>query len=94
MTKRSLKLLIILLTILLGALQWQWWGGQGSLLNNRALKQTLAVEREKTEALKKEQLRLTEEILDMKEGVGLLEELARDDLGLIKPGEIFVQIQK
>ena len=87
-------MMILLLLLMLGALQWQWWGGQGSLLNNRTLKQTLIVEREKTDLLKKEQLRLTEEIMDMKEGVALLEELARDDLGLIKQGEVFVQIQK
>jgi cell division protein FtsB len=32
------------------------------------------------------------EVRDLQEGLGMIEELARQDLGMVKPNEIFVQI--
>ena len=36
--------------------------------------------------------RLANEVRDLEEGLGMVEELARNDLGMVRPNEIFVQI--
>ena len=36
--------------------------------------------------------RLANEVRDLHEGLGMVEEMARQDLGMVRPNEIFVQI--
>jgi cell division protein FtsB len=38
--------------------------------------------------------RLESEVRDLKEGLDMVEEKARGELGMVKPNEIFVQIAK
>lgn len=38
--------------------------------------------------------RLAAEVKDLKEGLDMVEEKARQELGMVKPNEIFVQISK
>ena len=38
--------------------------------------------------------RLTSEVRDLKEGVEMVEERARMELGMVKPNEIFVNVSK
>ena len=35
---------------------------------------------------------MASEVRDLQEGLDMIEELARQDLGMVKPNEIFVQI--
>ena len=38
--------------------------------------------------------RLTSEVRDLKEGLEMVEEKARSELGMVKPNEIFVNVSK
>lgn len=81
----------LLITLLL-VLHVQLWFGRGSVPQVSRMKAELA----QIEAVNREaQLRndrLANEVRDLQEGLGMVEELARQDLGMVRPNEIFVQI--
>jgi cell division protein FtsB len=81
-----------LLIALLLVLHVQLWFGRGSVPQVSRMKAELA----QIEAVNREaQLRndrLANEVRDLQEGLGMVEELARQDLGMVRPNEIFVQI--
>jgi len=83
-----------LLVGLLVVLHVQLWSGRGSVSQVRDWRAEL----QKLEAanaetrLRNEQL--ANEVRDLQEGLDMVEELARHDLGMVKPNEIFVQIQR
>lgn len=73
------------------ALQVALWGENG-LLQLWDLSRSNAVERADTEELKARNYKFAREITDLKQGVDILEERAREDLGMVKPGETFFRI--
>ena len=81
-----------LLVALLLVLHAQLWFGRGSVPTVAGMKQELArLERSNREAtLRNDQL--ASEVRDLQEGLDMVEELARAELGMVKPNEIFVQI--
>ena len=87
-----MRLILIVLTALLVLIQYPLWLGKGGWLRvwdlNRQLDSALDKERE----LKARNDKLAGEVQDLKEGTGAVEERARYELGLVKEGEIFVQI--
>lgn len=85
-------LLLMLLLLLLGWLQYRLWIGQGSLQEVHQLR--LAVERQTVE-LTEQQARnrdLAAEVEDLREGKAAVEERGRSDLGMIRKGETFFLI--
>lgn len=83
-----------LLVGLLAVLHVQLWTGRGSLPQVREWRSELQqLEAANAEArLRNEQL--ANEVRNLQEGLDMVEELARHDLGMVKPNEIFVQIQR
>ncbi len=83
-----------LLVGLLVVLHVQLWSGRGSVTQVRDWRSELQkLEAANAEArLRNEQL--ANEVRDLQEGLDMVEELARHDLGMVKPNEIFVQIQR
>jgi cell division protein FtsB len=83
-----------LLVGLLVVLHVQLWSGRGSVSQVRDWRAELQkLEAANAEArLRNEQL--ANEVRDLQEGLDMVEELARHDLGMVKPNEIFVQIQR
>ena len=85
------KAIIIVLIVLLILLQWSLWGDRGfitlfSMDNaNEKLQET-------NKSLIERNQSLTHQIQDLKEGVGVVEERAREDLGMVKKGETFFKI--
>ena len=88
------RLVPIVLVALLLLLQGQLWFGRGSLSHVADMEHQ--VQQKKTEndeaRLTNEQLKA--EVNDLKEGLNMVEERARHELGMVKPNEIFVQITK
>lgn len=81
-----------LLIALLLALHAQLWFGRGSVPQVSRMKAELAqIESVNREAQLRND-RLANEVRDLQEGLGMVEELARNDLGMVRPNEIFVQI--
>ncbi|MFM2085089.1 MAG: hypothetical protein RLY95_1907 [Pseudomonadota bacterium] len=83
----------ILLALLL-VFQGQLWIGRGSVFHVRELERKLAAQEHKNAEAKKQNERLLADIRDLKDGMGLIEDRARHELGMIKPNEIFVQYAK
>ncbi len=54
-------------------------------------KQVTSVQK-KNDTLKERNEKLASEVVDLKEGTGAVEERARYELGMVKEGEVFVQI--
>ena len=83
-------MLIALLVILHG----QLWFGRGSVLNVSKL--TVQLEKQQRDNAQANQVneRLAAEIHDLQEGLEIVEEKARSELGMVKANEIYVQIAK
>jgi len=87
-------LLLALLLALLVSFQAQLWLGRGSLPNVRNMQQKLDEQLQQNQQLQTQNERLGSEVGDLKEGLEIVEEKARMELGMVKPNEIFVQIAK
>ncbi len=80
----------LLLTLLL-VLQAQVWFGRGSVPNVRQMQLKLEEMSRQNQQAQAENERLASEVRDLKEGLDMVEEKARSELGMVKPNEIFVQ---
>jgi cell division protein FtsB len=87
-----MRILILILLLLLGWLQYRLWVGEGSLAEVTALRREISVQGEELETLRARNRRLQAEVEDLREGRDALEERARSELGMIKEGEIFLQV--
>ena len=85
-------LVLVILLILLVALQVQLWTGHGGLRDLWRLQQNVAEQKKDNEALKKRNETLSAEVEDLKSGESAVEERARSELGMIKPGETFYRV--
>jgi cell division protein FtsB len=88
----SMRLLIAVLILALVALQFRLWVGEGSLAEVHGLKNEIAAQEDELVRLRSRNQELEAEVIDLRQGVEALEERARRDLGMIKPGEIFIQV--
>ena len=82
------------LLILLLVLQGQLWFGRGSVPNVARLSEELATQQRSNAQAEQANARLEAEIRDLREGLEMVEEKARSELGMVKPNEIFVQVAK
>ena len=77
---------------LLVAIQYPLWLGRGGWMHVREMEQQLAAQNRTNASLEDRNERLAAEVKDLKEGAGAVEERARYELGMVKDGEVFVQI--
>ena len=82
------------LLALLGILHAQLWLGRGSVSDVRGLRQQLAAQTEANQQARLRNDQLSNEIRDLLEGQEMIEEMARMELGMVRPNEIFVQIAR
>lgn len=87
-----LRYAALILLILLIVLQVKLWTGSGGVRDVQSLRATVAETRKANETLKARNDALQAEVQDLKEGRDAIEERARSELGLVKPGETFYQI--
>ena len=88
------RIVPILLVSLLLILQGQLWFGRGSVRNVAKLEAALETQRRENAAATVANAQLDAEIHDLKEGLEIVEEKARSELGMVKNNEIYVQIAK
>jgi cell division protein FtsB len=81
----------ILLAIIV-LLQYPLWFGKGGWLRARDMERQLQAQREVNQKLESRNAALDAEVHDLKTGYEAIEERARFELGLIKDGEVFVQV--
>ena len=90
---RGLRIVVVLLAALLAWLQYKLWIGDGG--GNRGvevLQQRVDEQRRQNEGLQQRNDALAAEVADLKSGEAALEERARSELGMIKPGETFYRV--
>jgi cell division protein FtsB len=87
-----MRLLIFILLGVLVALQYRLWVGAGSQAELHALRQEIVQRKAELERLRNRNLQLQAEVEDLRNGEAALEERARDELGMIKAGEAFIQV--
>ena len=86
-----MRLPTVILLLLLGVVQFQLWLGDGGLPQVRRLQAQLAAQQQRNATQKQANDRLVAEVQDLRQGLEMVEERARADLGMVKPDEILVQ---
>jgi cell division protein FtsB len=87
-----LRYIALILLILLIALQIKFWTGEGGMRDVWRLQERISEQTIENQKLKQRNEALSAEVQDLKTGKGAIEERARSELGLIKPGEVFYQV--
>jgi cell division protein FtsB len=82
----------VILLALIALLQYPLWFGKGGWLRVWDYEQQLEAQREVNQGLERRNAGFDAEVRDLKAGYDAIEERARYELGLIKPGEVFVQV--
>lgn len=89
-----MRTIVFVLVVLLIYLQYTLWFGKGGIRDVRIMEQTVAEQTAEIAVLKERNQALAAEVLDLKQGMEAIEELARSEMGMIKDGEIFFQLIK
>jgi cell division protein FtsB len=89
---KRLGALLLVLALLLGWLQYRFWFGAGSSGEVAALESQVAHQRRENEGLQQRNDALAAEVEDLKSGEEAVEERARSELGMIRPGEKFYRV--
>ena len=80
------------LLALIALVQVELWFGKGGVPRVMELQSKLSDQKAANEAAKLRNDQLVAEVSDLKEGLEMVEEKARFELGMVKPDEIMVQI--
>ena len=91
MSRRLVPLLLLSLLVILHA---QLWFGRGSVPQVAKLSAQLEDQRARNVQAAQANDRLAAEIHDLHEGLEIVEEKARSELGMVKNNEIYVQIAR
>lgn len=84
----------LFLTVVLVWFQAQLWTGRGSLPDVWRMQTQLKDLAQQNERVTQANLKLKAEVKDLKEGLDMVEERARVELGMIKPNEVLVQYKR
>ncbi len=87
-----MRLLIALLLLLLAALQYRLWLGDGGLRELWSLREAVARQAADDERRQARNRALLAEVRDLRSGQAAIEERARSRLGMIRRGETFYRI--
>ena len=77
---------------LLALVQADLWFGKGNMPYVMSLRGQLATQQAANLAAKARNTRVAAEVSDLKEGLEMVEEKARAELGMVRPDEILVQV--
>jgi len=88
MRSRTVTALLVLLLVILQA---QLWFGRGRVTHVAGLRTELAAQHQRNTMALQVNQQLEAEVRDLTEGLEMVEEKARMELGMVKPNEIFVQ---
>ncbi|MDP3354851.1 MAG: septum formation initiator family protein [Polaromonas sp.] len=91
MGSRLVPALLIALLVIVHA---QLWVGRGSITSVNSMQRKLSEQALKNAQAQADNDRLAAEVKDLREGLEMVEEKARQELGMVNPNEIFVQIAR
>ncbi|MGS2717776.1 cell division protein FtsB [Eionea flava] len=84
-----MKWLIVVLLAILGGLQYRLWFSEGSLSHRALLKAQIEQQQAENNRLRERNAVLALEVAALKSGVDVIEERAREQMGMIKENETF-----
>jgi cell division protein FtsB len=84
----------VILLALLVVFQLQLWLGRGSVPDVWRLRQQYQTQIAQNSQAELKLERMRAELRDLRDGMEMVEERARGEIGMVKPNEIFVQIAK
>ncbi len=87
-----MKWLILVLLVLLTALQYRLWYGEGSFTHSAKLEHDIKQQQADNDRMRERNRILDVEVQDLKSGADSVEERARNDIGMIKKDETFFMI--
>ena len=86
------RIVTLVLLALLALIHNQLWLGGGGVARAQALQAQIDAQQKANALVQQEVDRLRSEVQDLKDGNEMVEEKARGELGMLKPGEIYIQI--
>jgi cell division protein FtsB len=89
---RTLRIVLVVLVALLAWLQYRLWFGSGGNHEVAALQAQVEQQARQNDGLRDRNAALAAEVADLKSGEAAIEERARAELGMIKPGETFYRV--
>ncbi|MBO6258327.1 MAG: septum formation initiator family protein [Succinivibrio sp.] len=89
-----MKIFALLLVIAIGFLSYDIMYGRNGIAQYDKISVQVEKAKHKSDLLKKRNQALLDEISDLKQGNLTIEELARSELGMIKPEETFYRVIK
>jgi cell division protein FtsB len=87
-----MRWITLALAALLVLVHAELWFGKGGVPRMVELQRKLAGQQVANDSARRKNEQLSAEVSDLKEGLEMVEEKARFELGMIKPDEIFVQL--
>ena len=87
-----MRYITLALLVLIGLVHAELWFGKGGVPRVMDLQAKLAEQKAGNEAARSRNTQLDAEVRDLKEGLEMVEEKARYELGMVKPDEILVQV--
>jgi len=87
-----MRWITLALVALLALVQAELWFGKGGVTRMVELQRKLDAQKSTNEQARRRNEQLAAEVSDLKEGLEMVEEKARFELGMIKPDEIYVQL--
>ena len=88
------RIVTLVLLALLALIHNQLWLGDGGVARAQALQAQIDAQQKANALVQQEVERLRSEVQDLKDGNEMVEEKARGELGMLKPGEIYIQITR
>ncbi len=82
----------LILLLIIALLQYPLWLGKGGWIRVWDSERQVQAQREVNQKLEQRNAALDAEVRDLKSGYEAIEERARYELGMIKEGEVFVQV--
>ena len=86
------RIVTLVLLALLALIHNQLWLGDGGVARAQALQAQIDAQQKANALVQQEVERLRSEVQDLKDGNEMVEEKARGELSMLKPGEIYIQI--
>lgn len=86
------RLVPVLLLALLAVVHAQLWFGRGSVASVGEMQRKLAQQQAANAQAQHANAQLAAEVRDLQEGLEMVEDKARSELGMVKPNEVFANV--
>ena len=87
-----MRIIAVILGLLFLVLQYDLWIGEGSLRTVWRLQEDITIQKKENKKIAQRNDSLLAEVNDLRKGDAAIEERARNELGMIKKGETYIQV--